>query len=190
MIVILIFRHISAVTVLGVPAEMYLYGTQYWASAISGIIVMISMLYIYLPVFYELQSTSMYAYLERRFDHRQRSLASGLFCLASILYLPIMTYAPAIAFSQVTGVNLHVITPIMSVICIFYTTVGGIRAVVWTDTLQFVSMCGAIIVVMVLGTISVGGLKTLYEINDEGGRIVWFKYVWINNFNNKFHKLF
>lgn len=161
---------------LGVAAEMYLYGIQYWAMCFSGLFVTLLMVYVYLPVFYELQATSMYTYLEKRFDRRMCTFASGLFCLASLLMLPVYTYAPAIAFSQVTGVNLHIITPIICIICIFYTTFGGIRAVVWTDAIQFGSMVGGMLIVVILGLISVGGFENMYQINNDGGRVIWFKY--------------
>lgn len=160
---------------LGVAAEIYLYGIQYWAMCIAGLIVTLLMVHIYIPVFYELQATSMYMYLEKRFDRRMCIFASGLFCLSSILMLPIYTYAPSLAFSQVTGVNLHIVTPLICLICIFYTSVGGIRAVVWTDTIQFLSMVGGMIMVIIIGLKAIGGVGEMYEINKEGGRIIWFK---------------
>lgn len=130
---------------------------------------------IYLPVFYDLQVTSAFTYLELRFDKFVRSAASLVYALQCIIYIPIVIYVPALAFSQVTGVNLHVITPIICVICIFYTTVGGLRAVVWTDTLQFVLMIGACIAVIVLGISSVGGFMEVWEAADRGKRLIFFK---------------
>lgn len=56
-------------------------------------------IYVYLPVFYQLGITSTYEYLERRFDNRVRQCASGLFALSLFVYLPIVTYIPALAFS-------------------------------------------------------------------------------------------
>lgn len=103
------------------------------------------------------------------------SLASGLYTLFVILVLPLLVYAPAIAFSQVTGVNLHVITPIICVICVFYTTFGGLRAVVWADTFQFLAMIGAIATIMYLGTSRAGGVSKIFESNDRGGRLILFK---------------
>ncbi len=50
--------HISAGTILAVPAEMYKFGIQYWACAFSGLAVTLSLVYIYLPVFHEVQSLS------------------------------------------------------------------------------------------------------------------------------------
>lgn len=43
---------------LGVPAEMYKYGIQYWACVISGIVVTLALVYIYLPVFHDAQTLS------------------------------------------------------------------------------------------------------------------------------------
>ncbi|EDS33847.1 sodium/solute symporter [Culex quinquefasciatus] len=166
--------HISAVTMLGVPAEMYRYGIQYWACSISGLIVTIFMVYVFLPVFFELQTTSCYAYLEQRFSRRVRTLASFLYVLYCLLNVPVLIYTPAIAFSQVTGIKLHIITPIICCICIFYTTFGGIRAVIWTDTLQFGSMIVALCVVMTIGTLQMGGIINIFELADAGGRLIWF----------------
>uniref|UniRef100_A0A1B0CT26 Putative sodium/solute symporter n=1 Tax=Lutzomyia longipalpis TaxID=7200 RepID=A0A1B0CT26_LUTLO len=166
--------HISAVTMLGVPAEMYLHGTQYWACAISGLVVTFAMSHLYLPVFMELQITSCYGYLEKRFGVSLRNLASGLYTLCTILGVPILIYAPAIAFSQVTGINLHIITPIMCIICIFYTTIGGIRAVVWTDTIQFLLMVCALVVVIIMGTSHLGGFFEVFRIADRGQRLIFF----------------
>lgn len=74
-----------------------------------------------------------------------------------------MIYVPALAFNQVTGVDIHVITPIVCVICVFYTCVGGIKAVVWTDVVQTFSMFGALLLVAVKGSIDLGGWGVVFE---------------------------
>lgn len=85
------------------------------------------------------------------------------------------SYVPALAFSQVSGINIHVITCITSLICIFYTTVGGLKAVVWTDTLQFILMCGSVTCVTVLGLMSTGGFEDVWKTADAGDRLIFFK---------------
>jgi Na+/proline symporter len=82
---------------------------------------------------------------------------------------------PALALSQVSGINLHIITCVTSMICIFYTTVGGLKAVVWTDTLQFILMIGGVVCVTVLGLIATGGFENVWETSDAGGRLIFFK---------------
>lgn len=86
-------------------------------------------------------------------------------------WLPIVIYVPALAFNQVTGVNVHWITPIVCVVCIFYTCVGGLKAVVWTDVVQLVMMFGAIVLVMVKGTYDVGGYSVVWDRAVQSGRI-------------------
>lgn len=85
------------------------------------------------------------------------------------------SYVPALALSHVSGINLHIITCVTSMICIFYTTVGGLKAVVWTDTLQFLLMIGGLVCVIVLGLISTGGFVNVWETADAGGRLIFFK---------------
>lgn len=55
-----IYSHVSGVTLLGVPSEIYKYGTQYLIVALTNAISVVIIIYIYLPVFYELQLTSVY----------------------------------------------------------------------------------------------------------------------------------
>lgn len=171
----LIASHVSGVSLLGVPSEMYQFGTQYAVCFICCVVLGIAMWFLYLPVFLELQMTSCFLYLEKRFDRRVRLTASFFYTLSIILIVPVYTYAPGIAFSQVTGINLHYVTPILCVVCVFYTTFGGLRAVVWTDAFQFVLMVGATLAVIYLGLDSTGGLGNVWEAADRGGRLIFFK---------------
>lgn len=66
---------------------------------------------------------------------------------------------------------MHYITPLVCMVCIFYTCVGGLKAVVWTDVVQLVMMFGAIFLVMIKGTYDVGGIGFVWEKATESGRI-------------------
>lgn len=74
-----------------------------------------------------------------------------------------MIYVPALAFNQVTGVGVHTITPIVCIICVFYTSMGGLKAVVWTDVVQAVSMLGALALVAIKGSLDIGGASVVLE---------------------------
>lgn len=166
--------HISGITLLGAPSEMYTFGTQYWMMCLSACIVCVVVAVAYMPVFYTLQLVSTYEYLELRFDSSVRKFASFMFTIYQVLHTPIVLYVPALAFSQVTGINVHMITPAVSAICIFYTTLGGLKAVVWTDTLQQIIMMGSSIIVVGLGIIAVGGLDVTWQRSLDGDRIEFF----------------
>ncbi|XP_055539155.1 sodium-coupled monocarboxylate transporter 1 isoform X1 [Wyeomyia smithii] len=167
----LIASFISGISLLGTPTEIYVYGIQYMY-IVGGVITMgFIMMYFYLPVFHNLQLTSTYQYLQTRFDKRMRLFGSVLFTFATMAWLPIVIYVPALAFNQVTGVNVHLITPLVCVICIFYTCVGGLKAVVWTDVVQTVLMFGAMALIIAKGTYDVGGFATVMDRAITSGRI-------------------
>ncbi|KAK0176391.1 hypothetical protein PV328_000534 [Microctonus aethiopoides] len=148
----LIASYISGIAILGLPAEMYVYGTQLWSVVIADACVSLTMAIVYLPVFYRLQITSSY----------------------ELLYIPLVIYVPALAFNQVTGIDLHIVAPLVCAVCIFYTTLGGLKAVVWTDTIQTIVMFGGVIIVAILGTINAGGIDEVWRRNEASGRIEFF----------------
>ncbi|RZC41085.1 SSF domain containing protein [Asbolus verrucosus] len=98
-----------------------------------------------------------------------------VYVIGSLLYIPIVIYIPALAFNQVSGINIHTITPIICGICIFYTTIGGLKAVVWADTLQFIITLASRFTIFVIGTVSAGGFGNIWEISKQGERIEFFK---------------
>ncbi|KAJ3663252.1 hypothetical protein Zmor_007555 [Zophobas morio] len=172
----LVASHTSGITLLALPADVYRYGAGYWLGGISMAILCVITVYVYLPVFYNLELISTYEYLERRFDNKARQFASFLYALGVFLYLPIVVYIPALAFSAATGVNVHFITPLVCSVCIFYTTIGGLKAVVWTDTLQFTVTVGAIATVFMLGVKSAGGFTFVWNKAIEGHRLDIFDF--------------
>lgn len=68
--------------------------------AISPALMAFAVYYIYLPVFCKLQVTTIFEYLEIRFDKKLRTIASSLFTLTNVIYLPVVIYAPSLAFNQ------------------------------------------------------------------------------------------
>ncbi|KAF6207055.1 hypothetical protein GE061_018293 [Apolygus lucorum] len=170
----LISSFISGITLLGVPAEVYEFGVLIMGAAAGMIINGIISSIVFVPVFYDLQLLSLYEYLELRFNRHVRKTASALYIFITLIWVALAVYVPALAMNLVTGLNVHFVTSISSLVCIFYTTVGGLKAVVWTDTLQSILMVGSLIVVMVAGTFHVGGLSKILEVSAEGGRLEFF----------------
>ena len=80
---------------------------------------------------------SKHRYLEVRFESRAvRLFAATCFILLTCLYLAIVVYAPSLALSQVTGLNIDMSIVLTFAVCIFYTSIGGIKAVIWTNVFQ------------------------------------------------------
>ncbi|XP_058177399.1 sodium-coupled monocarboxylate transporter 1 [Anopheles ziemanni] len=170
----LVAGYISGVTILGTPSEIYNFGTQYWLIVVPILLMGYAVCTVYLPVFCSLKLNSSYEYLELRFNTHVRSIASVMFVIDELLFLPMIIYVPALAFNQVTGFNLYVIGAIVCVVCIFYTLLGGIKAVVFTDAWQVVVMFISVVVVVIIGTIAIGGPDVIWDRSVEGGRIDFF----------------
>ncbi|XP_071563748.1 sodium-coupled monocarboxylate transporter 1 [Temnothorax nylanderi] len=172
----LVASFISGVTILGTPAEIYNFGTQYWITIISILFSGIVVATVYLPVFTTLQLNSVYEYLEIRFSRPVRILISSIFVFDVILYQSIVVYVPALALNQVSGINIHLIGTIVCVVCVFYTVLGGIRAVVWTDALQVGVMIAGAISVAALGTYQMGGVSEIWNRAIDADRIEFFNF--------------
>ncbi|XP_037951198.1 sodium-coupled monocarboxylate transporter 2-like [Teleopsis dalmanni] len=96
---------------------------------------------------------------------------SDLYFSQLVLYLPVAIYVPALTFNQVSGIDIHLITPIVCLVCTFYTCAGGLKAVVWTDVIQSFVMYGTVILICIKGTYDVGGLSVVLERNAASGRL-------------------
>lgn len=77
--------------------------------------------------------------------------------------------------NQVSGINLHLIGGVVCIICVFYTLVGGIKAVVHTDAWQIIIMFISVVVVVIIGSIHLDGPVKVFERANEGGRIEFLK---------------
>ncbi|CAH1155465.1 unnamed protein product [Phaedon cochleariae] len=168
--------HCSGVTLLAVPSEVYKFGASYWLVTISIPLVAILTNWVFLPVFYKLQLISTYEYLGLRFDKKTRKLSSFLFAVSVFSLMPVVIYIPSLALSAATGLDVHIITPVICGICIFYTTIGGLKALIWTDTVQFSLTVVAILTIMTLGFKESGGVLNAFQKAIDGHRLDIFKF--------------
>ncbi|CAH1367562.1 unnamed protein product [Tenebrio molitor] len=172
----LIVSHFSAITIIGVPADVYSFGAFYWFTCFSQLLSFILALYIYYPVFFKRQLSTAYEYLEKRFDNKTRLLGSFLYVLRENLVLPVIIYSPALALSTVTGIKVSVIALVISCICVFYTAIGGIKTIVWTDIFQFFVIMTSVIIVTWIGVKSTGGFTNVWNAASTGGRLDIFDF--------------
>ncbi|KAL2737253.1 putative sodium-dependent multivitamin transporter isoform X2 [Vespula maculifrons] len=167
----LMASYLSAVSLLGVSSEIYVYGSQYMVINISYGIATAFVVYFYLPVFFKLNATSAFEYLQKRFGTPTRLLASVAFFLQLLLYTGVVLYAPALALEATTDISRSLSVIGIGLICTFYSAIGGIKAVIITDVFQSALMIIAIITVIVTAAIDVGGLARIWEIAGEGSRL-------------------
>jgi len=167
----LIASFMSSVTILGVPAEYYVYGTMFSWFALPYALLPIIIGWVFMPVFYDLQLSSTYEYLRLRFNNPTKILAIILYMIVSVLYGGVVVYGPSIALSEVTGFNEWTAILTTGLVCIFYTSLGGLKAVIWTDVIQTVVMLSGFFAVIIQGSINLGGFGNIWRAAEEGGRI-------------------
>ncbi|XP_040184289.1 sodium-coupled monocarboxylate transporter 2 isoform X2 [Rana temporaria] len=161
----------SAVTILGAPSEVYRFGASFVMFFIAYTFVVVFSAELFVPVFYRSGITSTYEYLEFRFSRPVRYVATIMYILQTILYTGVVVYAPALALNQVTGFNLWGSVFATGIVCTFYCTLGGLKAVVWTDAFQMVVMVVGFLSVLVEGTIQNGGPSEVWKIARNGSRL-------------------
>lgn len=149
---------LSTITYLGMPGEMFRTGVGFLTRQLGVPFVLVVVWFLWIPFFMRLKLTSAYEYLERRFNYQVRVLASVL-CLCILLgWMAVVVLTASRAMAEIAvldltwffGVNtlghrnadLHAIILAVGIFSVVYTTLGGIRAVVWTDVIQFFILIG------------------------------------------------
>ncbi|XP_068761400.1 sodium-coupled monocarboxylate transporter 1-like [Montipora capricornis] len=173
----LLVTFLSAVSLIGIPSEVYTYGIQYCVSILFGpILSLLPVSIIFVPMYRRVNITCANEYLERRFSVGVRMVGCALFMLHNTLYLSVAIFAPSLALEAVAGIPLPVSILTTGIVCTFYTSLGGLKAVVWTDVFQSVVMMGGLIAILVIGSVEVGGLDKVWQINKAYNRTTLFDF--------------
>ncbi|XP_061609959.1 solute carrier family 5 member 6a isoform X4 [Phyllopteryx taeniolatus] len=161
----------SAVAILGAPSEVYTFGTQYWFLGCSYFLGLLIPAHVFIPVFYRLRLSSAYEYLELRFNKTVRICGTVTFIFQMVVYMGVVLYAPALALNAVTGFDLWGAVLAMGLVCTLYTSLGGLKAVMWTDVFQTVVMFAGQLAVIIVGAHQAGGIAEVWRKAVNGSRI-------------------
>ncbi|XP_033759643.1 sodium-coupled monocarboxylate transporter 1-like [Pecten maximus] len=167
----------SSILVLGFPAEVYIYGGDLiWASVALMFTILIATR-IVVPMFHPLKLTSVFEYFELRYKSKApRTLGTVIGMLYYIVYMGIVLYGPAIALEAVTDFPFWASVFTVAGTAIIYTSIGGLKAVVWTDVLQCLIMTIGMIAVIIKGTMDVGDFGKVFQINYENLRLNYINF--------------
>jgi SSS family transporter len=133
----------SAITFLSTPGQAYHDGMGFIQFYFGLPIAMIVICIVFIPIYHKYKIFTAYQYLEQRFDVKTRSLAAILFLIQRGLAAGITIYAPSIILSTLLGWNITALNIIIGISVIFYTFIGGTKAVNVTQKQQmFVILVG------------------------------------------------
>jgi len=151
----LIASLLSTITYLGMPGEMFRTGIGFLTRQVGLPLVLLVVWFVWIPFFMRLNLTSAYEYLERRFDYATRVIAA-IFCMCLLLgWIAVVVLTASGAMVEIANLQLgwffssnqadadmHAVILGIGIFSILYTTLGGLRAVVWTDVVQFFVLLG------------------------------------------------
>lgn len=165
----------SGITMLGGPGYSYENGLAIMFNQVSFLVATPVTAFVFLPFFNGLGVSTAYEYLELRFSLNVRLISSFLFIVRVMLYLATAMYAPALALDAVAGVPSWLTIVVTGVASGLYTAAGGLRAVIYTDVMQFFVLLGGVVIVLVVATAQVGGVGEVVRVAREGGRLTFFE---------------
>jgi len=167
----------SGITYLGAPCETFFYGTGYLVVTATLFIATPITIKVFVPFFRKLRVYTAYEYLARRFDRRLEIIASAFFVVRVVFYAGLAIYAPALAIAAVTGIPFWASALITGTMATIYTALGGMKAVIWTDTIQFAVLCGGIVLIFLLCIDKVpGGLPAAWDLARADGKTRFFDF--------------
>lgn len=145
---------LSGVTFISVPGMVNGEQFSYMQGVLGFFVGYLIVLLVLLPLYYKLNVTSIYQYLEQRFGKVSYKTGAFFFLLSRVTGASFRLYLVALAMQYIVFESLGVpfwMTVVISILLIWlYTKRGGIKTIVWTDTLQTLAMLTCVVVAIVL----------------------------------------
>ena len=155
----------SAVSYLSMPGEMVTYGPMIWSSLFALPIVYIVVAYFFIPYIMRLKLTSAYELLETKLDVRSRIVAAIYFLTMRLVWMAVIIYivsekviVPIMGWPEETALLVSII---MGVVTVIYTSFGGLKSVVLGDVVQTFILFGGTLVAIILIVKNVGGVSNI-----------------------------
>ena len=165
---------LSGVTFMSVPGNVFTSQFTYFGIVLGYIIGYAVIAFVLLPLYYKLNLTSIYSYLEIRFGKHSEKTGAAFFILSRLLGSALRMYLVVFVLYEFVfkawGIPFWIPAIIFIALILVYTFKGGIKTVVWTDTLQttFLILAAVITVVCILRELNIS-IPDLLKASSEQG---------------------
>lgn len=150
---------LSTYSLVMVPGEIYNHGLSLYVLGPLYPLTSILMFYLFVRFYYRLEVFTPFAYLGRRYSLGVRLLITILYLWTRLIYLGMVIFSSSKVFEGAAGWPAWFTIMLVGVIGIIYTVLGGMKAVIWTDVMQFVALFfGLLITILVCAHHVTGGL--------------------------------
>ncbi len=168
---------VSALTIIGVPATAYSENWQYLQFFVGSATARIMVAFLFIPVFYKYDCTSIYEFLKYRFGPQTQYAGSIFFFITRLMASGVRLYAACLGVGIIIGWSLAQTLLVFTIVSIIFITFGGIKAVVWAGAYQatIFFLAGCALFIFILLKIQ-GGLSAAWQIAGEAGRLSVFNF--------------
>ncbi len=171
---------VSALTIIGVPATAYSENWEYLQFFVGSAAARILVAFLFIPVFYKYNCTSIYEFLRHRFGPETQYAGSIFFFITRIIASGVRLYAACLGIGIILGWNLAQTLLVFTTVSIIFIAFGGVKAVVWAGAYQTIIFFSAGVVLLLYLFFHIqGGLAAAWQTASEAGRLSVFKF----NFN-------
>jgi len=184
---------LSGVTFISVPGEVGNSGFEYFQMVLGYLLGYLVIGGILMPMYYRLNLVSIYTYLEQRFGFWSYKSGAFFFLLSRTIGAAFRLFLVAgvlqMAVFDAWGVPFYITVSITIVLIWIYTFRGGIKTIVWTDTLQtfFMLSAVAISIIIIVKSLNIGFFELPGVIADsEYSRIFEWEWKAQRNFFKQF----
>jgi len=155
----------SSVTVIAFPADAFKTNWVRFTPHMAILLVVFIASRVILPFFRRGKITSVYEYLGNRFGYPIRLYGSLTFVIIQLMRNSIILYLVSLLVYQITGLDPMICVIVSGFFVAFYTIIGGIDAVIWTDVVQtIVFLAGGILCLVMIVAKLPGGLSQVFSI--------------------------
>ncbi len=170
---------LSSLTYTGLPSKAF---AQDWVYAVGNMmipVVAVVAVFVALPFYRRIDATSAYEYLEKRFSRPVRMIGSLFFTLFHIFRMAVVMSLTGLALAAATPLTPAQSVILMGFLSILYCAMGGIEAVIWTDTIQtFVLLGGALLAFAILVSGVDGGFSGFVSTAAEADKFRLAHFHW------------
>lgn len=163
---------VSAVTIVSVPGVAFKENWHYLQFFVGSTAARIFIAFLFIPVFYKFNCTTIYEFLKHRFGNQTRYAGSAFFFITRLLGAGVRLYAAAVGIAVIMNWRLEYAIVLFTIIGIAFISFGGIRAVVWNGAfaaLVFLGMGAGIAAYILVQT--PGHISQAWQIASEAGRL-------------------
>ena len=168
---------VSAVTLISVPAVGYSENWQYLQFFVGSAAARIFVAFLFIPVFYHHNCTSIYEFLRHRFGSQTQCAGSIFFFITRLIGSGVRLYAACLAISFIMNWPLAMALLVFMPISIAFIGFGGIKAVVWSGAyVAIIFYSVGIVLIAYLFTHIGASFHQIWQAADDAGRLSVFNF--------------